>query len=788
MLQPLFNKVTGVISNVFFQSSFFRKNLTLVLLTACLPTIVIGLSLYSVGVSQIEKEVNRSHQNQLNQLAVQIDEQLSRLEMSLSQWAYNPLFGEQLMKVDLGQELDLTRDIYKNLTIMTEMNPLVADVYLYVDTSSRLVSNKKGLFTIHDPAQKDRFHKLLEQDKDLYWTKDLYVSEIPSLTLPSFRHSFKYTLVHQLPGVLANKYGALIVQLDAQAVNRMFDVREGSNSSILVDSSGEPLIQHDNDNPLYRQLREGIMDRYLSKGSGAYPLVHEQTRYSVSYSTFSRLGIDWILATATDISSISRPVIVMSRWIISVSVLVVILAVGLSWIASRRMYRPIARLMGTVGHKDSSIGYHTGDELSFIERQWNTLSLESRILQNRVKEQLPTLRDGFMLQLVQGHLYYLSESELRERMSYYGWDIHGQRYIVMVIQLMGLTKEDGKFRESDEQLVTFAAANIVNELVQMRLGQAHVINFHDLSIGILSTMPDSLSGLEAKKELISVSNKISSTLSHILKLDATICIGQPILEMKQIPDITEATRRTLQYRKLGESNQVIDMDTLVANGSYKFHYPFEAEKSLIHAIRMGQEEEALSSLDLFIQEVERHVEVELYVQQAMYQLLGSVHHSLLSAGFPIFALHEGENLYAELSELRLTMDMRRWFKVKIIAPYVLEINTFYDTQLKQSVQQVIRLIGQNYMKDLSLEDYCDQVGVTSISTMSRAFKETTGTNYVDYLTQFRVERSKELLMRTDMKIVEVAESVGYQHSYYNRVFKRYEGVTPSQYRIDHKSK
>ena len=56
-------------------------------------------------------------------------------------------------------------------------------------------------------------------------------------------------------------------------------------------------------------------------------------------------------------------------------------------------------------------------------------------------------------------------------------------------------------------------------------------------------------------------------------------------------------------------------------------------------------------------------------------------------------------------------------------------------------------------------------------------------NYLSYLTHLRIEKARELLLKTDRGIAEVSEAVGF-HDYrtFTKVFKRYEGVPPTQFR------
>ena len=97
--------------------------------------------------------------------------------------------------------------------------------------------------------------------------------------------------------------------------------------------------------------------------------------------------------------------------------------------------------------------------------------------------------------------------------------------------------------------------------------------------------------------------------------------------------------------------------------------------------------------------------------------------------------------------------------------------------------KVIHLISKKYMEpDLSVEMICDCLG-KSRSYLSRMFKENTGMNLLDYLHTTRLTEAKKLLNETDLGISEIAAKVGYYSGWtLARVFKRYEGITPTAYR------
>lgn len=90
------------------------------------------------------------------------------------------------------------------------------------------------------------------------------------------------------------------------------------------------------------------------------------------------------------------------------------------------------------------------------------------------------------------------------------------------------------------------------------------------------------------------------------------------------------------------------------------------------------------------------------------------------------------------------------------------------------------------------ENYCDpNISLISVSKhvgmspahFSTIFSQTLGKTFISYLTSMRIERAKELLAQTDMKLSAIAMEIGYNEpNYFSHVFKRNEGVTPKEYR------
>lgn len=100
----------------------------------------------------------------------------------------------------------------------------------------------------------------------------------------------------------------------------------------------------------------------------------------------------------------------------------------------------------------------------------------------------------------------------------------------------------------------------------------------------------------------------------------------------------------------------------------------------------------------------------------------------------------------------------------------------------QSVQQAAGYISEHYADRITLETVAQQVHLNP-SYLSVVFKQELGVSFADYVRKLRIDKAKELLRSTAMKVYEVAESSGYRNQkYFTDTFKQATGLTPLEYR------
>lgn len=99
-----------------------------------------------------------------------------------------------------------------------------------------------------------------------------------------------------------------------------------------------------------------------------------------------------------------------------------------------------------------------------------------------------------------------------------------------------------------------------------------------------------------------------------------------------------------------------------------------------------------------------------------------------------------------------------------------------------SIKLAIKFITNNFNKNITLKDVADEVFLSQ-NYLSELFKKETGEGFYEFLSNYRIKRAKEMLITTNLKIYEVAESVGYNDSItFGRAFKKITGTTPNSFR------
>ncbi|ETP71334.1 response regulator (CheY-like receiver domain and AraC-type DNA-binding domain-containing protein) [Lachnospiraceae bacterium JC7] len=110
--------------------------------------------------------------------------------------------------------------------------------------------------------------------------------------------------------------------------------------------------------------------------------------------------------------------------------------------------------------------------------------------------------------------------------------------------------------------------------------------------------------------------------------------------------------------------------------------------------------------------------------------------------------------------------------------------SFENASIINGQKLMMEYVEKNYMEDISVQDIAKALNYSE-AYFCKLFKQHFGTNFVSFLSEYRISRAKELLSKTYVNIKDIGRSVGYPDSnYFAKVFKRITGKSPSEYRAE----
>lgn len=103
-------------------------------------------------------------------------------------------------------------------------------------------------------------------------------------------------------------------------------------------------------------------------------------------------------------------------------------------------------------------------------------------------------------------------------------------------------------------------------------------------------------------------------------------------------------------------------------------------------------------------------------------------------------------------------------------------------QKKDIISEIKVYVAEHYNEQISLAELATRFYINPYY-LSQIFKQKTGENYLNFLTQTRIGKAKELLENTDLKVYEICRMVGYSDAqHFSRMFEKITGCKPKEYR------
>lgn len=271
-------------------------------------------------------------------------------------------------------------------------------------------------------------------------------------------------------------------------------------------------------------------------------------------------------------------------------------------------------------------------------------------------------------------------------------------------------------------------------------------------------------------------------------------IGNTVQRLRDVRQSFISANRGFTARFFTELNQVIteenlrkDQEAEKENEDLKDINISNMDRKLLEDfLKVGDVDEAELFLDTYFEKIgiKNHSSL-IFRQYLMVDMFFCVSKFLEKLGG---SSQEIVNKFGDVEEIKARVhsssQMCQYMKELFTEAIKLRDSLSQD-KYSRLLEEAKQYVKQNYANnEISLNMVASHVGI-SPSYFSTIFRQETGHSFTEYLTEIRMEKARELLRCTNKKTAEISFDVGYKDShYFSYIFKKTQGVTPKEYRVD----
>ena len=204
------------------------------------------------------------------------------------------------------------------------------------------------------------------------------------------------------------------------------------------------------------------------------------------------------------------------------------------------------------------------------------------------------------------------------------------------------------------------------------------------------------------------------------------------------------------------------------------------KKQIINKLSSGDSNGVKSFLELFTSELIAQKLAIDKIKNAFFELIVTANNATHEQN-KTFTSETFDNAFATMSTINDTKLIKE-FAQKFLMECTQAVSSVKKAEENPIIKKVCAYVDENLSSDISLETAADFVGVSSFY-LSKLFKEEKGETFINFISDKRLEKSRQLLSETSLSIKEITAEVGYNdQNYFSRIFKTKYGLSPKEYR------
>jgi len=759
----------------------FSRRMSALYVAIFFVIIISVVSLNYMGISNdMSEEIAQTNAVFLKQLNQNIEMRLKLIdaevlglmqEEDVSQF----MLGETENIIDRSILCDRLQNRLKSLMYT---NDNIHSIYMYSDKSKAVLTHD-ALYSMSGFYDKEWKNGFEEIDGSYAWMRTRSVKSL----LSDIGERNVITLIRKYTpiGRPAQGESTIVINIDEGLLYQTLvnAIPTSLKQIFIVDLSGT-VISHNDKTQLYSNYGEiNYIQQILKAENTVGHLIENVGSIDSSIYYIKSKYTGWSFISCVPNVEKNRTILERYLGLFLVTVFMLILGAGLVIWVSKRSFKPVDRFLNSIVLKvknDDVSKAVKNDYQNFddLEELFVDVLKEHKKMKHQVEESVTAVKWRFVMDILMG--IRTNYTELKMYFEMLSINLCPNNFLTMVIEI------DDNQGGVSSQFVSVICDGIESSMNQHCKGVAIPLNEMKIAMITSYEQDDYDSNVMAA---FSIADIIKNYINKEHNISVTIGIGNLYKELREVSLSYKEALEALTYKLvMGRNtiNFIEDFKLYDDSSSYKI---ISVINDTVAEILNGDSVRVEAGLEkIFNKMIDKKLSPYMIKQLVMQLLIGGIK-VLVDAGVDIKLILEDEdyNVYEELNKIETIEHMKSFVKtilVFLVDSMAKKKNEPRNIQLMDEIRQYI---DENYIDvDLSLNKIADKFHL-SVPYLSKIFKESMGENFIKYLICFRMEKAKELLTSTNIKINDIAVRVGYvNHPSFIRTFKKYTGKTPGDFR------
>ncbi len=393
-------------------------------------------------------------------------------------------------------------------------------------------------------------------------------------------------------------------------------------------------------------------------------------------------------------------------------------------------------------------------------------------VKNQLDQNLPYLREKFLIQLLEGEL---SADELLDKLAYFKLEINPEyNYFQVAVVDVSSGVYNLVDREENNILLSIQCVERIRQILRNdKYTQVFLDNNRRIVILSNNESLDITDCCETIKTLI------------INRYNCFVCIGvgNKGCGIEKISNSYSEACVALNYKVIVGKNQIVNYSDITYSTDAPWRgIPNKAEKIDFY-IKAGMNKKMFELIDELF--TEGHYCPAITIENLRleaFDILSACMHVLLELKIDTSSLWQyPTQAYEDVSRIDNMIDLKNYIK-NLITKVINKVHNVNEKKANSLIIQIQQYIQDNISIELSLSNVAKKFFVSS-SHLCRLFKQETNQTFVEYITRVRMEYAMKILMETDLKVYEIGEKIGIKDShYFSILFKKFTGCSVNEFR------